>query len=192
VLVLAALGLTAGPAAAHGDEGTMEVVTAEPGAPLTVTVEVGLLYANDDDLATEATVAVILTGPDGTTIGPVDVPLDRDAIYATAIEVPGPGTWTLAFTAENPAATATATVEVTEAPSTTEAPPTTGAPPTTETTSTDPTTSAAPPTTGEGADADSDDDSSSALPLLLGAAAVVIVGGGLLLFLRARNGSAAP
>jgi hypothetical protein len=122
------------PAFAHGDEGTMEVLVAEARSPSEIYVEVGVVYANDDDLATEAAVTVTATGPEGQTVGPFDIPVLEDARYATTVTVPGVGTWTLAVASTGPTAAASATVEVTAESATTVTAP--GVPDTTDGTST--------------------------------------------------------
>jgi hypothetical protein len=111
---------TAAPAGAHGDEGVMTVIAAEQGASAsTVRLEIGLVYANDDDLAEEATVTAMLTGPSGETVGPVTLPRITGARYGADAEVPSPGTWTVVITSTAPEAESEPqTVEVsTAAPS---------------------------------------------------------------------------
>lgn len=115
LMLSAVLGLTAlaTPVGAHGDEGTMEVIKTDVVSPTEIEVEVGVVYANDDDLATEANIMVTATGPSGEVVGPINLPVIEDARYGTTITVPGPGAWTLAFTSENPVASTAAAVEVT-------------------------------------------------------------------------------
>jgi hypothetical protein len=188
-----ALGITvvgASAASAHGEEGVMEVLTAEVAAPMEVSVEVGVLYANDDDLAEEATVTVVATGADGTSVGPVDVPRREDAVYATTFAVPTAGSWSLAFTSTGPTATATAEVEVTEDVTTTAAPTTDS--PSTAAPTTEPTDSATSDTAGSDGDgeqaaAGEDDEESNVLPLVIVALVVLAVGTALVLFARSRG-----
>lgn len=112
VVAVALLLGAASSAEAHGDEGEMEVLAAEPAAgPLELWVEVGVVYTNDEDLATDAVVTVTAIGPDGATIGPIDVPNTVDAKYGTTFSVPTEGIWTLTVTSSDPAAEQT--VEVT-------------------------------------------------------------------------------
>ena len=99
------------PAFAHGPDGEMTVITAEQTGPDRLTVEIGLLYANDNDLAEEATVTAALTGPDGVAT-PVPLPRIAGARYGTQVTVDTQGTWAVAVRSTNPAAEATATVEV--------------------------------------------------------------------------------
>lgn len=175
-LVLVALALTAGPAAAHGDEGSMEVLTAEARSAEEIYVEVGVVYEGDEDLATEAEVTVTATGPDGATAGPVAVPVLEDAKYATTLAVPAPGTWTVTVTSEGPDASAEATVEVSEATVATTTP--TTATPSTVAPTTD--TSAAPalvgsdePGTEQAATGSDDEDDTLGARLAIGALATV-------------------
>jgi hypothetical protein len=112
VIALALLLGAASSAEAHGDEGEMEVLAAEATArPLELWVEVGVVYTNDEDLATEAVVTVTATGPDGATVGPIDVPNTVDAKYGTTFDVPTEGIWTVTVISTGPAAEQT--VEVT-------------------------------------------------------------------------------
>ena len=82
-------------APAHGDEGTMTITKAEATSPTSIRVEAGLVYANDDELATGATVTATATGPGGATAGPVPLSrLDEDSsVYGGDLTVPQPGSW---------------------------------------------------------------------------------------------------
>jgi hypothetical protein len=183
---VAALVLLASPASAHGDEGTMEVVTAEEAGPLEIRAEVGVLYANDDDLATEADVTVTATGPGGETVGPEPVELDHDAVYAATLTVPSAGTWTLAFTSENPAATVETTVDVTGESTTTGAP-TTSAPPTTELSPATTAPSTASTDASVTDDTADEDEDSSALPIVIGLLVVLAIAGAAIVAIRNRR-----
>jgi hypothetical protein len=194
--------LTGRPAFAHGDEGEMEVISAEAAGPLQIAVEVGVVYANDDDLAEEASITLTATGEDGTSVGPIEVPRRDDAVYAATFDVPVAGTWSLAITSTEPAAEAEAEVAVTEeAPSTsevttTEAPATSG--PTESTDGTDasaPDTSSAPGEDGDGEDedaaaaADDEDDGGSLLPFIVIAVVAIAAIAALLIAGQRRQGS---
>lgn len=177
----AVLGLawmaTAAPALAHGDEGEMAVTVVEQTGPATVHVEVGITYANDDDLAQDATVSATLAAPDGTTVGPVPLTLvdESSSKYGAEVEVPSPGTWSVAVTSTEPEAEASGTVEVSaDAPAT-------------STTSASSASSAGTPTSSDEAGSDAaaapaeDDDESSSgglvLPLVvIGAVVAAVVG----------------
>lgn len=157
-------------AGAHGDEGTMAVTVAEQSGPSTVHVEVGITYANDDDLAQEATVTATLTAPDGTEVGPVPLTLvdETSSKYGADVAVPGPGTWTLAVTSTGPEATATGSVTVTrDAPATSR--------PTTTTTRGPGTTSG--PTVPVDPEEATSDEGGVVLPLVIAAGAAAAVGG---------------
>lgn len=181
---LGVLGI-AGSASAHGAEGEMTVITAEPAGAFEVRLQIGLLYANDTELATEATVTVTGVGPDGNTLRPTALPREEGAKYGTTLTGLANGPWTFTIVSTGPAATATASVEVpvdqqssttTPSPTTTAAPATTVAPDTTTTTS-------APVVSGD------DAGSSESNPAVIAAIAIatIAVVGGLFLFLRSRR-----
>jgi hypothetical protein len=144
----------------------MSVVAASPAGPHSVHLEVGVTFANDNDLAPDATVTATLTNADGATVGPVDLPNGRGAHYGADITVPAPGTWTFIATAINPAATATGTVDVGDAPTTTPLP-------TSTTTTTMPPTIAASPTMAEPPPAGPEGAWSGPARLLVGIAALL-------------------
>lgn len=149
-VLAAAWGLVAlaGPAAAHGGAGTLEVLSSEPqpdGASVNVTVR--LTFAGDGDPAADATVTVVgeREGDAGADFTPVTLtPGGPAGQYAGVVPLPAPGNWTLRVTSVEPPATATTQVSVAGASLTVE---TSAAP------STSPTTTAAAPSTGG-----SDDD----------------------------------
>jgi hypothetical protein len=110
------LALSAGPAAAHGDEGQMTVVSATESAPMTISVEVGLVHADDQHLAEEAEVWVNASSAD-TQLEPVALTRSGEgsAVYAGQIPVPSAGEWTLSFESTDPVASAQASVTVADA-----------------------------------------------------------------------------
>lgn len=124
-------------AGAHGAEGELTLTKAEQTGPTTVEVEVGIVYANDGHLAEDAAVSATLTGPDGATVGPVELIRtgETTSLYAATVDVTAVGKWSVAVTSTEPAGTTSGSVTVVEgfAPTTTtpEAPATT-APPATE------------------------------------------------------------
>ena len=125
-LLVAVAALGTGPALAHGDEGALEVVDAVPtsaGDEVTYTLE--LTYANDGDPVDGAIVSATVRGPGGPR-EPIALASIGEGWYAGPVLFPGPGRWTVAFAAIEPAATVEATYEVPAAP-----PPTTVAPTTT-------------------------------------------------------------
>lgn len=166
--------VASGAAFAHGAEGNMTVISAEPASATEIKIEIGLVYTNDDELATEATVVATLTGPDGTAVGPVDLRLRTGAIYETTVAVPATGTWTVDIESAEPTSSATAVVEVT------------GQAPATSATSTSlPSTTLA---TSVALPASAVESASSSPPwVLIVAAALVILGAGALVSLRARR-----
>lgn len=184
-----AVTVAAGAAPAHSDEGTMTITKAEATGPTAIRIEVGLVYANDDDLATGATVEARLTGPAGATVGPVPLSrLDEDSsVYGADVTVPQPGAWQVAVTSTEPAASASAEVEVQGATTTTAAQTTTtAAAPTTEPGTSVPATT----TAAAGGDGDGDDDGGSKTGLIAALVAVgVVLGGGLSWYLASKRGS---
>ena len=167
----------------------MTITKAESTSPTSIRVEAGLVYANDDELATGATVTATATGPGGATAGPVPLSrLDEDSsVYGGDLTVPQPGSWQVQVTSTEPTAEASATVAVAQATTTT-------APATTTTAAEAPTTTAAteaPETSTAAATQDEDDDGgdSNAGLIALVVAAVVVVGGGVSWYLVSKRGS---
>lgn len=133
-LLVAVATLGTDPALAHGDEGALEVVDAVPtsaGDEVTYTLE--LTYANDGDPVDGAIVSATVRGPGGPR-EPIALASIGEGWYAGPVLFPGPGRWTVAFAAIEPAATIEATYEVPATPPTTTMPLTT----TTEPTADDP------------------------------------------------------
>jgi hypothetical protein len=128
--------LLATPAGAHGAAGKMTVLRAEQKAPTTAEIEVGLLYANDSEVAEEATVTVTAISPTGGIAGPVTAVRESSSSrYLATVELTALGTWSFTVNAANPAAQVTGSVEMappatttTAAPVTTAVPVTTAAP----------------------------------------------------------------
>lgn len=184
------LGVHPETASAHGDGGTMTVITAEQDGPLAIHLVVGIVYGNDGDPATGATVSVTGTGPDGAKLAETRLPRQQGAKYGATFDVPAKGSWRLTVTSGAPEATATATVEVTEElpttePATTaagpagtsEPPGTTGPSETTVAPSIEPRTADAP---GQSAAAEKDDSTNWGLIAVVGGIVlVVVIAGGL-------------
>jgi hypothetical protein len=139
ILLLAAAGLvlvaTTGPVSAHSDVGELELTAFEQTGPTTVEIEVGIVYEGDGHLAEDATVTATLSGPDGATVGPIELAWAGagSSLYAATAEVPVIGDWTVAVTSIDPAGAVDGSLSVVEqaATTTTEAPTTTSAPSTT-------------------------------------------------------------
>lgn len=182
LLALLVLGvvtlLGVAPAAAHGDDGTLEVVDAVPtpaGDEVTYTVE--LTYANDGDTVDGAVVSATVRGPGGPQ-EPLAAASIGEGWYAVPIRFPGPGRWTVTFASVEPAATLEVTYEVPATP-----PSTTTAPPVTTTTTPVP----VDPTIVTDDDTDLDDGPPAGLivgAVLAGAALVALV---VILILRRRS-----
>lgn len=127
---------TTGTVSAHSDVGEMELTAFEQTGPTTVEIEVGIVYEGDGHLAEDATVTATLSGPDGATVGPVELTWAGvgSSLYAATVEVPVIGDWSVAVTSIDPAGAVDGSLTVVEQAGTptTEAPPTTSAPSTTE------------------------------------------------------------
>ena len=186
----------AAPAGAHDDAGEMDVTSAVQSGPSTVRLEVGIVYVNDGHLAEDATVTAELTGPDGTTVGPVTLTRvdDSSSLYGADVQVPAAGSWAATISSTEPTATASAAIEVAEDT----------APPAGEDGADGGDDAEATPSTllededeqvfttqgaEDAAAEDEDDDGSSAtLWIVLGVvAAVVLIGGGAVLATRRRG-----
>jgi hypothetical protein len=175
-LLLAFVTLGASGAWAHSDEGVMTVTKAEQSGSNTVQLQAGIVYANDNDLAEQASVTATLTGPDGATVGPVALVLETGSLYGAAVEVPSPGTWQVDVSSSEPASSASATVTVIAMTEST-------APATTAT----PDEVARAPLGPVNVEPDAD-DSSPVLWIVLAVAAVVVVGGGIVYAVRRSRG----
>lgn len=113
---LAVLAAGTGTAGAHGDEGEMTLTRFEQVGPTTVEVEVGIVYKGDGHLAEDAAVEATLTGPEGATVGPVELTrtAENSSLYAASIDVTAPGDWEAVVTSTEPEGEATGTVTVAE------------------------------------------------------------------------------
>lgn len=183
----AALALcAAAPAGAHGDEGEMTVTKLEQTGPTTVEIQVGIVYEGDEHLAEDATVTAVLSGPDGASVGPVQLTRtgDTTSLYGATVEVPTGGDWSVTVDSEEPTATATQSVSVSESSTTT-----TSAAPTTDGGS----TTVAPAevtTTREQVSTEEDADDEGLSPALIVGACLVLAGiviGGAVLVARSRS-----
>lgn len=133
-LAVAVLGVGTLPAGAHGAEGELTLTKVEQNGPTTVEVEVGIVYANDGHLAEDAAVSATLTGPDGATVGPVELTRtgETTSLYAATVDVTAVGEWSVVITSTEPTGSTSGSVTVIEgfAPATTtpDAPATTASP----------------------------------------------------------------
>lgn len=189
---VAVLIVGTGTAGAHGDEGEMTLTRFEQVGPVTVEVEVGIVYEGDGHLAEDAAVSATLAGPDGATVGPVELIRtgENSSLYAASIDVTAPGDWEVEVTSTEPDAEATGRVTVSE-----QEPASTSSPTTPATVDESGATATGDGGSAEGADEaaadDSADDSGPNLVLVTGAslALAAIVIGGAVLVARRRAGA---
>lgn len=197
--MLAAAGLvlvaTTGTASAHSDVGELELTTFEQTGPTTVRVEVGIVYEGDGHLAEDASVTATLSGPDGASVGPVELAWagENSSLYAATVEVPVVGDWTVAVTSTDPAGAVDGSLSVAEQADTT----TTEAPATTTIAPTTTTDDAAEPATldDELASDQSEADDGGISPAVIVIACLVlaaVVIGGAFLVARSRDDGGAP
>jgi hypothetical protein len=180
VTIALTLAVTTGTVSAHSDVGELELTNFEQTGPTTVEVEVGIVYEGDGHLAEDASVTAMLSGPDGTTVGPVELAWagENSSLYAATVDVPALGDWSVAVTSTDPAGSVDGTLTVVEQATTTTAaePATTAAPPTTE--------AAAEPA----ADEDAPDDGVSPTVIVVACLALAaLVIGGAVLVARSRG-----
>jgi hypothetical protein len=180
-LVSAVLGVvlvgTAGPAAAHGDEVTLEVVEAtasDEGS--SVTYRVALTYENDGDGINGATVTATAFPANGEPSAPQTLTgTGADGLYEGTVAFPAPGRWRVQFDVADPAAQASVTYRVAApTPPTTNAGPSTTVPP--PTTLPPPTSAAVEPTLTEDDTDAGDDDPPVGLFAGLAVAGLLFVG----------------
>lgn len=195
LLVAAALLSVLGGAAPVSAHEGRAVVTLEENAPVTdtsVRYQVRAVWDNDGHPAADATVTAVAEGPDGERVGPIPMdPVDDDGRYATTVQFPGPGAWTVRFTVVTPPGSLerSETVPVPVAPTDpggTGEPSTSPANPTTTSTSAPAQTT--PPDTGDVAATDADDEgsSSSGAAVFFFVTAAVILGACILAY-RSRH-----
>lgn len=165
IVIVTVLALAAR-ASAHEDTGQMEIVRAESDAPLSIAVEVRIIYPNDGDPAEEATVTAVAEQPGGPAVAPVSLRESAPGVYGGQVTVPQPGAWNVRVTSLSPAATAEATVDV-------------AAPATTSTTASPATTATTLP--------GSEDDDAGVAPALIAVAVLVAAGLGLTFWLGVRR-----
>lgn len=99
--------------------------------PTTVHLEVGVVYASDQDPGEDASVVATMTDATGGTVGPIDlVRVERlGAVYAADVDLTAPGKWSIEVSSTGPtAATSAVTEVVAQAPSAADAEVTTSAP----------------------------------------------------------------
>lgn len=190
ILTIAALLVGAAPAAAHGDEGVMEITRLEQLGNDQIDLEVGIVYDNDGHQAEDANVSATFSGPDGASVGPVLLDQVRPgaSLYSTTVQVPTGGTWTVLVDSTGPSASAAGELAVdtdTLITATTQAPEPTEE--TTDDTTDDGVEAGADVTADAATAADDAEDAGSATTLIAIAAAVLMVGVGAVLILRRRS-----
>ncbi|MBS1837446.1 MAG: FixH family protein [Actinobacteria bacterium] len=176
-------------AAAHGDEGKLEVVSVTPSGT-TAVVTVRLTYGNDAEAVESATVTIAGDDGAGTRLDPV--PMQRTQLpgeYTADVSFPSAGTWKLRVTSVTPAATLTLTQDITADPGVTastgtslDATTSSTPRPTDGEQSGKPLVSTAPSSTGDGG------GSGSTTWIVVGVVAVVVVLGAAVLVARRRSG----
>lgn len=115
--LLAVVAIGGPPAAAHGGGGVIEVGDPELVGPLQVEFPIRVTYENDGHPAEDVEgLSVTGSGPDGATLGPLDPFVEGDApgVHRATLTFPTPGTWELTIGIDEPASTATLTVDVDE------------------------------------------------------------------------------
>ncbi len=161
-------------AGAHGDAGELTVTRAEQSGPDRIELEVGIVHSDDNHIASGATVTATLVGPAGDTVGPVPLEqVDPDStLYATEVQVSGPGSWAVAIDSTNPDAGTQTEVDVIQ--SADDATTTTGAPATTEAPATTDGTASAAEEPLDAAAAVEDSSNNDSRWLLIGAAVAAV------------------
>lgn len=172
----------------------MTVTVAEQTGPDRVRVEVGITHTDDDHLARDAEVSVMLTGVDDAVVGPVSLTLvdPNSSRYGAEIDVPYDGEWMVDVRSTNPTAETSAVITVSDdiAATTTGRPTNDTAEPSAPADATGDPFDAAPPPSTPGVDADSaaalaaaqeidrrdESEDLATLPLVLVAAVLVAAG----------------
>jgi len=196
VCLMVAVVVAAPMAAAHGDEGKLEVVSVTPSGT-TAVITVRLTYGNDAEPVDAATVTV--AGDDGAGVRLDPVPMKRTQAageYSTEVTFPSAGTWNLRVTSVTPAASLTLTQPITADPgvtASTDEVTTTVAGADSPTPSTDGAgESSGKPLISPNPVAANDDSGSGAVPwILVGVAVIVVVAGAAVLISR-RRGTSMP
>lgn len=109
-------------AVAHSEFGLMTLDAVRGAAPQSAELRARVVYANDREPVSTATVTVDGSGPGGAVLAPVPMTGGADGVYTVSVQLPAPGDWVFRATATAPEATAEATFTATAPPSTT-APP---------------------------------------------------------------------
>ena len=95
----------ANPASAHGDVGTIEVVSITSAAPLSLRVEANITFVGDGHAAPAATATVVAERAGATTVGPITLTAaGTTGRYSAMVALPSAGEWTLRLTSLSPTA----------------------------------------------------------------------------------------
>jgi hypothetical protein len=109
----------ASPVMAHSDTGLLVLEATGSAGPPGVQVRARLVYANDRDPVSSATVTVEATGPNGTAVPPRPLESEGNGVYTAVLALPVAGSWTLRATSLAPEASAEVRFEAAAAPATT-------------------------------------------------------------------------
>ena len=129
VLGCAVVVTGAGAGFAHGDEGLLELEASAGREPLTVDVRARLVYANDRDPVSGATVTLDGVGPSGATLAPAPMTSAGDGIYTATVRLPSAGAWKLNAVAITPSAVAEIGIDTVQPATTTTTQPNRGGEP---------------------------------------------------------------
>jgi hypothetical protein len=106
-------------AAAHSEFGLMTLDAVGGAEPQSAALRARVVYANDREPVSTATVTVEGTGPGGAVLAPVPMAGGADGVYTVTVRLPASGDWTFRAAATAPEATAEAGFTATAPPSTT-------------------------------------------------------------------------
>lgn len=101
-LIAIVVALSAGPATAHSGQGLLELEARAGATPLSVKFTASLVFANDLEPVSTASVVVRAFGPAGETVGPIEMASTGEGKYTTDITLPSGGPWKLQATATDP------------------------------------------------------------------------------------------
>jgi hypothetical protein len=182
LLTVVALVAMAQPAAAHGDEGELEVIDATPDdTGSSVTYRVRLTYADDGDPVGGATVTATASIVGQAPLPPVTLDPGADGVHAGTVTFPTPGDWSVRFESADPEAGLTVSYTI-EPP-----PPATTSPPTTTTEPGPVTSTPTDPDLVDEGDTGGDDGPPAGLVVGLVVTGVLAVAGGVTLLVRRRK-----
>jgi hypothetical protein len=109
-------------AVAHSELGLMTLDAAAGREALSADLRARVVYANDREPASSATVLVSGVGPAGAVLPASPMTGGADGVYTAAVLLPGPGTWSFRATATTPEAAAETTFTAAAPPAPTSVP----------------------------------------------------------------------